>query len=210
MAEEKSAPSSPQSRRRAGKKQRARWHDPRGKQLTAGGILPYTEDGIWVIGEKQNQGDKIVWTDLGGKYEPEDCNINVTISREANEELYHSVHITPENIKKISETHKEVYVFDQNNEPVYVCYVVSVDLLKEMKIFFDREKFLKNRSEALLQNPEVHNFYVSVDLKHITFEDIKKEIDNESKNVSFRLKEILKKGPLKHKICESKPLSAIF
>lgn len=193
---EKTTLSPPQSGRRKIGKKRARWHDPQGKQLTAGGILPYTEDGIWVIGE--TKGNKIVWTDMGGKYEPEDCNIYATISREANEELYHSVHITPENIKNISETHNEVYVMDTNGEPVYICYVVSANILKKMKIYFNRDKFLENRSETLSQNPTVHNFYVSVDLKHITFEEIKKEIDNN--NVSFRLKKILERGPLSHKI----------
>ena len=54
-------------------KKKYRWFDGKGRQLTAGGILPYDDTGIWVIGEEDKSG--ITYTDAGGKYQFEDGDI---------------------------------------------------------------------------------------------------------------------------------------
>lgn len=208
-------------RKQARKKSRAlkkfRWHDGEGRELTAGGILPYDNEGIWVIGEKKKNGD-LEWTDAGGKYKFEDCNIYTTCAREFGEELYYSTSIPIELMSDIVSTHKPVYVNGHNNKPVYICYVVHVDVLSSFGITLDPVKFLECRERAVSDNPHVpEDYYNSVCLQNMSFLDIAEKIYNSPRqnidsvsDLSYRLKKILKHGPLATKIFERQSESVLF
>ena len=172
-----------------------RWHDGKGRQLTAGGLLPYDDKGIWVIGEKKTKCGEIEWTDPGGKYKFEDCDIYTTISREFSEELYHSSSISRECILNIKNTNTPTYVNGHKGTPVYVCYIVHTNELKKYQVELDAELFLRYREKTLSGNPSVPTeYYSSVELRHILFTEI------ENVNLSYRLKRILKYGILSSKI----------
>ena len=172
-----------------------RWYDGNGRQLTAGGLLPYDDEGIWVIGEKKTKDGDIEWTDPGGKYKFEDCDIYTTITREFSEELYHSSTISRDCIMNIKENNTPTYVNGHQNKPVYVCYIVHTSELKQHGVKLDKDLFLKNRYQTLIGNPDVPpEYYSSVELKHISFSDIKNE------NLSYRLRRILKYGTLSSKL----------
>jgi len=172
-----------------------RWHDGHGRQFTAGGLLPYDDEGIWVIGEKKTKDTEIEWTDPGGKYKFEDCDIYTTILREFSEELYNSSNISRECIIHIKNTHTPTYVNGHQNKPVYICYIVHVRELEKYGVTLNPRMFNKYREKALSENPDVPSeFYSSVKLKHILFDDI------EVVNLSYRLRRILKYGTLHNKL----------
>lgn len=172
-----------------------RWRDGKGRQLTAGGLLPYDDNGIWAIGEKKTKDGIIEWTDPGGKYKFEDCDIYNTIAREFSEELYYSANISRETILQIKDTQVPVYVNGHQSKPVYICYIVHVDKLEEYGIKLDPELFLDYREKALISNPDVPpEYYSSVELKYIPFENI------EEVTLSYRLRRILKYGILSDKL----------
>lgn len=190
-------------------KKRFRWHDGNGRQLTAGGILPYDDSGIWVVGEMKKNGD-IEYTDPGGKYKFEDCDIYTTCSREFGEELYQSSTISREAVINIASTHQPVYVNGHRNCPVYICYVVHVDTLKNYGVDLSCSLFDAARQQTIISNPDVpKEYYNSVVLKHIIFSDLvspmklsdsRGEPQFEDVRLSYRLKRILKYGPLSDKI----------
>src|SRR5271155_5670271 len=63
------------------------WNDPvTGRHFSAGGILLYDAQGFYLVGETSNSG--IVYSDIGGRYMPEDGNIWAAIRRELYEETY--------------------------------------------------------------------------------------------------------------------------
>lgn len=171
-----------------------RYHDDNGKQLTAGGILPYDDNGIWVIAEKKKNGE-IEWTDPGGKYKVEDCDIYTTIAREFCEEVYHSDSLSRKDILSLSEKNTPTYVNGHMNLPVYVCYIVHTDELKKYGVNLDPVKFLQCRNEALKHNPGVPDeCFSSIELRYISFRDVEKSMHsvNGPYNLSYRLRRILR------------------
>jgi len=194
-------------------KKKFRWHDGNGRQLTAGGILPYDDTGIWVIGEKKKNGD-VEWTDPGGKYKFEDCDIYTTCAREFGEELYHSSSISREGVLAIAATHKPVYVNGHRNRPVYICYAVHTNTLRKYGVELSPTKFLTNRRRTITNNPDVpEGYYNSVVLRHVDYGDLigpmqrsprgeAPPVDPESAlDLSYRLKRILRYGPLADRVC---------
>ena len=179
-----------------------RWYDEQGRQLTAGGLLPYDDRGVWVIGEQKTRDGEIEWTDPGGKYKFEDCDIYTTISREFSEELYHSSSISRECILNIKKTNTPTYVNGHRGTPVYICYIVHTDELKKYQVKLDPDLFLRYRQKTLSGNPNVPpEYYSSVKLKHILFSEIG------NVNLSYRLKRILRYGTLSNKLPSNISLS---
>ena len=158
------------------------------------------------------------WTDPGGKYKFEDCDIYNTCAREFGEELYYSSTISRELMMDIVSTHRSVYVNGHNNKPVYICYVVHTDILKSYGVKLDPVKFLECREQAITYNPLVPNdYYNSVCLRHVNFSDITEKIYSSSHpnidsvpGLSYRLKKILKHGPLTSKIFERRSDPVLF
>ncbi len=176
-----------------------RWDDGQGRQLSAGGILPYDGDGIWVIGEKVK--DEIIYTDIGGKYQYQDGDIYKTVAREFGEELYHSSNITREQVLEISKTSGPMYVNGHKNKPVYVCYIVPYDIMKSMGIVLDPTLFLQHRLEVLRGNPHVFpDKYDSVILLHIPFDRLISMLAKEKSSISYRLRGVLKYGSLSQRL----------
>nr|QBK86176.1 MAG: hypothetical protein LCMAC101_07710 [Marseillevirus LCMAC101] len=181
-----------------------RWDDGQGRQLTAGGILPYDDHGIWVIGEKVK--DEIIYTDMGGKYQYQDGDIYKTVAREFGEELYHSSNITREQIIEISKTFAPMYVNGHRNKPVYICYIVPYIVLRTMGITLNPVLFLKNRLEVLRGNPHVPpDKYDSVVLQHISFDRIITMLEKDKAAISYRLRGVLKYGSLSQRLFKVPP-----
>lgn len=165
-------------------KTKFRWNDGNGRYLSAGGILPYNEEGFWVILERRGMG-KIEWSDIGGKYEFEDCDIWATIAREFGEELYQSASLSRSAVKSFSKESKIVYINGYKKLPVYIGLCVHIDI---MGVVFSPEKFLKKRNKTLIANGNLPEAcYPSIQLQFIKYTDIEKEWDC----MSYRLKKVL-------------------
>ena len=184
--------------------EKCRWDDGQGRQLSAGGILPYDDHGIWVIGEKVR--DEIIYTDIGGKYQYQDGDIYKTVAREFGEELYHSSNITREQVIEISKTSGPMYVNGHKNIPVYICYIVPYNFMKSMGIVLNPTLFLEHRAEVLRGNPRVFpDKYDSVVLLHIPFDRLISMLTKEKSPISYRLRGVLKYGSLSQRLFEVPP-----
>lgn len=171
------------------KSKKFRWVDDYGRHLTAGGILPYDDDGVWVIGEQDKHG--ITYTDVGGKYQFEDGDIFKTIARELGEETYHLCDLSRTEIVGLykKNSHKTVYVNGHQNKPVYMCVVVP---RSELNGCLDNDKFVEERARVVTRNPDVPpEYYNSVCIRHLTWDDI----NSGEFKLSYRLKRILRYGP---------------
>jgi hypothetical protein len=171
-------------------KKKYRWVDQKtGHHLTAGGILFYDDHGVWLLGERDKHG--VIYTDIGGKYNFEDCNIYATIARELGEETYHTCEATCSQIKALAEAYSFVYVNGHQNLPVYACVVVHISQCSFATL--DSKKFIESRHQAILENPHVPpDRYKTLCLTYFTFENVKKQ----NLKLSFRLKRILRHSRL--------------
>lgn len=175
-----------------------RWFDGHGRQLTAGGILIYDDKGIWVIKELRRDGT-LEYNDPGGKYKYEDCDINTTIAREANEEFYQSVEFRRSMILDLARTTQPVYVMGHHGLPVYICYLMHVNLAKLYGICMSPLQFLECRARTLRSNPNVpHEFYSSLELVYLTFTDIREK--RLQHPLSYRLDKIVHNFVLRRKV----------
>lgn len=168
-----------------------KWSDGEGRLLSAGGLLPYDDRGVWVIEERRN-GGPLEWNDIGGKYEPEDGDIFTTIAREFCEELYFSTGgCLTRNILKSwvkSNVCKVAYVNGFKKQPVYVAYCVDVGIMKTVNIKMDPDKFQRRRIKILKQNPRVPEcYYGAITLKYIPFAEVQIELHR----MAFRLRKVL-------------------
>lgn len=163
-----------------------KWHDDHGRSLTAGGLLPFDDKGVWLIGETKKGEDKLEWTDIGGKYAYEDCDIYKTIARELGEELYHSSELLRRDVFDFSKRYEPVYINGHRGLPVYVCYPIPLFELVAKGCIFNIKLFHENRLQAMRSNPQVPDYcYPVVEFRYFTF-------DNLPKKLSFRLRRILK------------------
>lgn len=180
------------------RKEKYRWHDGQGRQLTAGGLLPYDDDGIWTVSELKN--GELVETDLGGKYHFDDCDIFQTIAREVSEELYFSSELRRKDVLQISYEIEPVYINGHKNHPVYICFLAHVDLLDRFDFKLDVIEFQNQRAKTLYSNPQVpKSYYTSLRLRHIPFSDLKDALqDKNSIRISYRLRRILQFSQFKH------------
>lgn len=167
------------------KKNKELWYDPeKDAKISAGGLLIYDDNGIWLIKEKKK--NKITYTDPGGRYRFEDCHIHNCIIREFNEETYFSFCLNM-NVCDIFEDC--VYVYS-HGKPVYICYALHIDDISPfLKRELDSKLFQENRDSVFLFNRDTpENFYTSLKYEHIDYDKIRSNFNK----VSYRLKEILK------------------
>lgn len=167
-----------------------KWSDGEGRLLSAGGLLPYDDNGIWVIEERRN-GGPLEWNDMGGKYEPEDGDIFATIAREFCEELYNSTGgcLTRNVLKRWVKGRmcKVAYVNGYKKQPVYVAYCVNVSVLKTIDVKMNPEKFQRRRTKVIKQNPLVPEaYYGAMTLRYIPFSSFHEEVGR----MSFRLRKV--------------------
>ena len=168
------------------------WEDGDGRKLTAGGLVPYNDKGIWLVAERGKKMEHVVWTDVGGRYMFEDCDIYKTIAREAGEELYHSSELLRQHVIQISKNNKPIYVNGHRGLPVYIAYPVTTEELEKYGFVLDPRQFHKNRIQALKSNPYVpREYYVTIQLKFFTWNDIFGEFSKKPR-LSYRIKRILK------------------
>ena len=176
------------------KPKKYRWYDGHDRQLTAGGLLPYDEKGVWLVGE-QDTGGSVGWTDMGGRYEFEDCDIYKTIAREVGEELYHSSELLRRDVVDFSKKYKPIYVNGHQGLPVYICYPVHTRELAKKDFILDPQLFQKNRRDALESNPSVPvNYYPTIELRYFSYCAINRALKKEkgSPILKFRIQRILK------------------
>lgn len=191
----KSNPSSgsttpPSQTKKNSPRKKFKWHDSSsGNTLTAGGILFYDDDGIWVVGEKDKNG--IVYSDIGGRYNYEDGNIWTSIARELREETYGICEMFASEIVELSKKFPPVYVNGHENKPTYVCLVVPIPAMKlETRQHFslDSSLFDAQRLKTLSENPDVPVDYYPCLLTKLSYEEIK----NPAFRLSYRLKRVLR------------------
>ena len=176
-----------------------RWHDPDGRQLSAGGILPYDENGLWLIAEFDSQAEHgVSWKDIGGKYRFEDGDIYQTIAREFCEEVYNSAEITRKQILKIAKHYSPIYIDGHTGKPVYISYPVHISFLASIGIKLNPEEFLKMRKEILRSNPSVPpSYYLSFELKYMTYKEIANSLEGKDKlSLSSRLRSLIEQEPI--------------
>lgn len=167
------------------KKNKELWYDPeKNISISAGGLLIYDNEGVWLIKEKKK--NKINYTDPGGRYRFEDCHIHNCIIREFNEETYFSFNLSLDAQKIFNEF---VYVYSYG-KPVYVCYVIHIDDISNFLLNdLDPSIFLDKKSEILQFNKDTpENLYTSLNYEHISYDFIRSNFNK----MSYRLKEILK------------------
>ena len=172
------------------------YQDEQGRKLHAGGLLFYDDEGIWVI--KEFYKDSYRFSDPGGKYKYEDCNIFATIAREFSEETYFSEPFTYTDLLKVIENKKCELVFvcpDKSRNPTYLCILINLEDVKPFKLNTESvERFVLLRNKALSENPRVpERYYSSFELKHLKYEDIPRF----SSYFSFRLKHVFQRTFLK-------------
>lgn len=182
------------------------------KQLTRNGE---NKEGIWVLAEKAKKG--IEYTDIGGKYSPDDGDIYATISREFREELYNTAEIPYRQIKYLctnnmtyegisgsivssevrkkienSGTFKGVCVVRRG---LYLSLIVNRSFLPSITL--DPIEVEKARKRIVNSN-EFSNeeFYRTISLKFLPYDEIKENYNL----LSYRLRTVLLGGPLKFKI----------
>lgn len=152
------------------------WHDSDGNRLTAGGILVYDEKGVWAIMEDRE--DYLCeWSDIGGRYRPEDGDIWFTIAREFCEETYHMAAMTRNSVLHLTtqEGVATCFLLDRRLEkPVYLSLVVPADRLAEVGVVMSPDAFLSGRERVLGSNPEAPpGSYPALELRHITYEALR-------------------------------------
>jgi hypothetical protein len=172
-----------------------KWHDPdTGYTLTAGGILFYDDQGMWLIGEKDKSG--VVYTDIGGRYAYEDGNIWAAIARELREETYGLCEMFVSDVISLAKKYPPVYVNGHGNQPVYVCLTVpltAVEGLPKEHFLLDPQLFDTQRRKTLSENPDVPvDYYSPCVLTKLTYDELK----DKSYRLSYRLKRILRYSPL--------------
>jgi len=188
------------SQPKIGGETRFRWKPTKDVALTAGGLLPYDKDGIWVIEEhSKRKPDQLEYTDLGGRYHFDDGDIYATIAREFNEEVYYSAEITRKQVLKISEISETIHIDGYQKKPVYACVLAPVFCLESMGIKMNPKQFLIRREIVLRQNPDVpKSYYRPLKLEYISHADIA----NNLYTLSNRLKCILKESKVLSKYIE--------
>lgn len=180
--------------------------DDNGYNLTAGGILPYDDNGIWVISEKQSSGSRELWNDVGGKWRFEDIDIFGCITREWNEELYFTAELRRSDLLK-DLIHRprtsRVYVNDHERNPTYLAYIIHVDDLESIDgVKMNKTEFDMARKHAISSNPSVpSDYYSSISLQYITYEQLRDELFSTT-SISYRLRKILLHGSLKNNLSQ--------
>ena len=129
-----------------------RWHDGRGNEITAGGILAYDEGGFWAVLERREGRDLLM--DIGGKYECTDGDIWFTIARELCEETYHMAELTRGAVMDLAlEPGALSYVTDNRGRPVYISLAVHTDALRKRGVVMSPADFRRCRERVVRDNP---------------------------------------------------------
>jgi hypothetical protein len=144
-----------------------RWADGCGNKITAGGVLVYDDQGVWVALERRWGRTEL--TDIGGKCECTDCDIFFTIAREFCEETYHMAAITRQDVMNFAAVPGALaYVTNNRGRPVYASLSVHVDDLRRCGVEMSPETFNQNRELALQSNPTVPaEVYSTVALRYL-------------------------------------------
>lgn len=142
------------------------------EHIPAGGLLIYDDDGIWLLKEKKTSKGR--WNDYGGRNRGEDCDLATTIAREVCEEFYQSIEVTRSHVIQIANSIPPT-TLSYNGKVCYVCFIVHINLIHSLSITLpSRETFFEFKRRAIENNP--HFRYITVDYKHIPFDDLKRVV----------------------------------
>lgn len=156
----------------------------RGRQYAAAGILPHDENGFWCAEEKKGL------SDFGGKYQPEDGDILVTISREFGEEVYHTAEISVSKLQELQAHKKGVpIVIGKFDKPSYFALVVET---KHLEISLNDSEVKKARKRYIQHNPSLsdpESVYQTISVVYVPFDNIIEFSDR----FTWRLQTIIKR-----------------
>jgi hypothetical protein len=173
------------------RKKKYRWIDPQsGNTYSAGGIMFYTNDSLWLIEEKNGKNN--VLTDIGGKYNIDDGNIWTCIRRELEEETYGLCDVRTSDIIHLSSESsntgvKCVIVTDHHKNAMtsYMCIAVPVNMAP-LGVVLDPEEYDRRREVYIKQNPDAAaNYYKPLKLVNLPIDKLHET------NLSYRLRRIL-------------------
>jgi hypothetical protein len=164
------------------------WKEPGTEgNYNAGGVLFYDDEGFWVVEEKQK--DVTVCNDIGGRYHPDDGNIWATIRREVWEETYGTCDFTMKMVTMLSKTVKKAYLHSPQGVKIYVCLCIDKQLQDLYGITLNPDTFNESRKRFLEENPNYTEFYKTLSLKKIRYEDV--HLNKLSYRLNILLKEFL-------------------
>ena len=177
------------------------WNDPvTGRHFSAGGILLYDTQGLYLVGETSNSG--VVYSDIGGRYIPEDGNIWATIRRELYEETYGVCDLLTKEVIQFSK-HLPLIVLDSvgsilkgtliesstsvipQSSYSYMCLAVPICSIPEGRFDFDDDLYQECRARTIAESSAPESFYRPVCIKKVLYDDLG------GYNLSHRLKAIL-------------------
>jgi len=192
--------------------------------IAAGGIIicdsqivgRTLKEGIWVLIEKSRKGIGIEYTDIGGKYDWNDCDIYATISREFREELYNTTELPYKTIKQLCQKSTNVRHSFFSSEPRdhltcnqgqilndvyimrkgrYMCLIVDRKALPAVHL---SPKDVEIAREITIKNNKwcKSEMYRTLSLYFLPFDEISEKIEY----LSYRLLTILKEGILRFRI----------
>lgn len=144
-----------------------------------GGVVLYNDNGLWVVSE--TCGNKVEYTDIGGKYNYNDGNIYACISRELAEETFHTIEVPSSVLKNVPKIEKIL----TEKFKSYLCLFIHTDAL-DIKI--DRKEFHRARNETVNNNFDCKHLYKQIDLIFIPYKDL----EENRERFSYRLKKLLK------------------
>lgn len=171
-------------------KEKPIWIDPVTKcSFSAGGILIYDDEGFYLVGEESKGG--VSYSDLGGKFNPEDGSIWTTIRRELHEESYGIVDVYVDEIKEL--TKKGVLV---SVEPIgsslhgkllkeatqvvrshsYLCLVVHAKHSHRLQTLIQQcietDEYEKRRIEFLDRVVAPQKLYIPLHIRKVNYQDL--------------------------------------
>jgi len=166
-----------------------RWTDDQKRNLYAGGILLTDKidekEGFWIIAEHDLL-NRLVYTDIGGRYDYNDGDIFGTITREFREETYNQTQILYKDV--IKSDLMRIYIKGYNKAPVYLCIVAPIEKLGLNREDLQNIDIQQARNKIIKSNQNIpEKWYRTREFKFISLEDIKNDVFL----ISKRLQEIL-------------------
>lgn len=158
------------------------WWNDNNTAVAAGGILIVNGDeGFWALEEMCKKNSNTEYSDFGGKYHYDDCDIYATISREFREETYNTDEIPYSKVKELAMKGFVVKVIDDK----YYCLVVD---RKELDVKLSSDELKNAKNKTIASNNFNKFFYRSVGIEYILYSDLPKV----QHKLAFRLVEVLK------------------
>ena len=168
----------------------------RGVNCCAAGIIPYDDDGMWLVIEEGTKGNKLFLTDMGSRCQKSDGSILRTAVRSFNEESLFIDRLDPFEFRKQFHDRKipSFYIGSGKDSPksCYASFWIPIDHKgpqKNLAMKLSKEKFQEARKNEVMKNGFESRLK---DLVYVRFDEIKNFSKGSDIEVSWRLKNILR------------------